>query len=170
MSKQLAAAFVLPPTSGSVRELLAKAGATDIDDAPRDASGLVYCTWAGMTCQGYAEDRLLVIFFAQTAFLTLLPADEVAGAFVTACARLAPDAAVIVTHPDQADIDELRRLRGVILEADAERVAAQRPGLLYVSEKLDEYQNDVWFVGDREEVPVPHGRLIFAGLGEKRWW
>jgi hypothetical protein len=169
MSKNLAAAFVLR-TTDPLRELLAQAGAADIADDARDESGLVYCTWAGMTCQGYADDGLLLIFFTQTAFLEMLPADDVAAAFAAACERLRPDAAVLVTHPDQAEVEALRGLRGMLVEADIERVAALRPGLLYVSEKLDDDQHGTWFANDRDEVPVPHGYLIFAGRGEKRWW
>jgi hypothetical protein len=184
--KRLAAAFLLRPTTngGTIHELLRRADATDlVDGSSDDRSGLVYCRWAGMACAGFLEEGeaqwLLVIFFSQSSFLRMLPDDpadakepaaELLGAFVAACESLQPDAAVIMTHPDQADIDELRSLAGLVLEADAPRLAAERFGLLYVSDKLVAYQDEPWFGPDREVASVARGLLIFAGKGGKRWW
>jgi hypothetical protein len=94
-------------------------GATDIADGPwdpEDFSGLVACRWAEMTCKAFLDERpaqrLLVIFFSQSAFLRMLPdepgdaSQEAAAplleAFVQACEALRPDAALVVNHPHQA--------------------------------------------------------------------
>ena len=181
---RLAAAFLLPAANegASLQALLARAGATDVADRPADPddrSGLVQCRWAGMTCEAFLDEhpghRLLAIFFFQSAFLELLddspePAPGLLKAFAVACERLEPDAAALVTHLHQADVDQLWKLSGPVLEADARRLAAERFGLLYVSDQLAVYQDDAWYRPDREVVPLEHGLLMFAGTGSKRWW
>jgi hypothetical protein len=178
--KLLAAAFYLPPGRpvGSLATLLASAGADDIGAAsPGDRSGLRRCRWAGMTCRAYLSTAsaapVLVIYFPQASFLELLGrsgADDLLASFEHACEALQPDAALIVTHQDQAELTRLEHLGGGVAEADAPSLAAGHFGLLYVSDKLADYQTGPWIGTNREVIPTVSGRLIFGGEGTNRWW
>jgi hypothetical protein len=180
LDKRLAAAFYLPGYEQRPAErLLELAGATDVGAPASDPSGFIDCRWAGMQCVAVADERttqrLLAIFFFQSSFYEQQhegdeqPAQPVADAFAQACEALQPDAAVVVTHLHQADIDELWRIGALVLEADSRRLAAQRPGLLYVSSELEAYEGDAWYRQDRDVVETPSGRLVFSGRGAKRW-
>ena len=94
--------------------------------------------------------------------------DALVEAFVRACEALQPDAALVVTHPDEAEADALRRIAAQVAEADATALAAHRFGLLYVSDKLAEYQTGGWIGAGREVIPTVGGRLIFGGEGAHR--
>jgi hypothetical protein len=175
--RRLAAAFYLPAPAGDTEEslpdLLALAGAEDIAPAPVDEhSGLRYCRWAGLTGQGYLEQgpqqRLLVIFFQQSAYLETVPqggggpSGPVLDAFLRACRGLSPLVALLTAHPDQADVDVLRRIGGTVGEADAPRLEASRFGALYLSDRIASYQTGAWAGPGRAVVPVPGGWLATA--------
>ena len=172
LDKRLAAAFFRPEW-GSPAEELERAGATDIARAPGDdVSGLLDCRWAGLPCRAFVHEHVFAILFAQSAFLDLRPDGDgpLVRAFVTACERLRPDAAVIVTHLHQAEVEELQRLARIALEADApERLAAEHVGLLYLNGSIFNLDDGPWLGDNREEIPIDGGRLIFAGRGELRW-
>ncbi|MEV7629313.1 hypothetical protein [Actinoplanes sp. NPDC089786] len=159
--KLLAAAFYLTPDRSDrpLADLLATAGADDIGDG--------VCRWAGLTCRAYVvsavANRMLVLTFFRD-----FDEDALVGAFEGACEALEPEAALVVTHPDQAGVDALRRLSAQVAEADATALAARRFGLLYVSDKLADYQTGGWIGADREVVPTVGGRLIFGGEGAER--
>jgi hypothetical protein len=174
-----AAAFYLPAgTPLALPALLAQAGADDIGSpAPGDPSGMAPCRWAGMTCRGYVTTTsarsLLVLVFAQSSLLSRLGTpeeDDLVAAFEQACEQLQPEAAALAVHPDQAGVDHLERLSGAVAEADARKLAAERFGLLYVSDKLADYQSAGWIGAGREVVPTVGGQLIFGGEGPNRWW
>jgi len=172
---RVAAAFFLPAGPESARQLLIAAGAADVADGPTDISQLINCRWAGASAQGMLDrrgaQRLLVIFLRQSTFLAMLPGGaDLLTAFTEACEALRPPAAVVVTHPHQADVDQLWRLSGAVLEADAARLARERPGLLYVSDEIAAYQDGPWYTGDREATDAAGGTLVFAGQDDKRWW
>jgi hypothetical protein len=173
--RRVAAAFFLPAGPESARQLLTAAGAVDVADGPTDISGLIYCGWAGVAAQGVLDERgtqrLLVIFLPQSTFIAMLPGGaDLLTAFTAACEALHPPVAVVVTHPHQADLDELWRLSGAVLEADAARLARERLGLLYVSDAIAAYQDGPWYTGDRETADAAGGTLVFAGQADQRWW
>ncbi|GLY96626.1 hypothetical protein [Actinoplanes sp. NBRC 103695] len=152
--KHLAAAFYLR-SGRPLEELLAAAGATDIDPP--------MCRWAGMTCRAYLHETMLVLTFFRD-----FDENALVEAFERACEALEPDAALVVTHPDEADVDALRRIAGQVAEADATALAARRFGLLYVSDKLADYQTGGWIGAGREVIPTVGGQLIFGGEGAHR--
>jgi hypothetical protein len=173
--RQLAAAFYLPHGRAAepIEALLDAAGATEVAAGSAPVSGLVLCSWAGMTCRAYLSAGVLVLYFPQTSFLQMLDddlADGLLASFEQACETLRPDAAIIATRLDHADPVEVLHLSGAVLEADARRLAAARFGLLYVSDELADYQDAGWISADREVIPTVGGRLIFGGAGSKRWW
>lgn len=152
--KNLAVAFYLR-ADRPLEDLLVTAGATDIDPP--------MCGWAGMTCRAYLHEAMLVLTFFRD-----FDEDALVEAFEQACEALEPDAALVVTHPDEAGVDALRRIGAQVAEADATALAARRFGLLYVSDKLAEYQTGGWIGAGREVIPTVGGQLIFGGEGAHR--
>ena len=183
--KRLAAAFFLPRGERdlTLEELLRAAGVTP-SAAGRptpdyDPSGLIDCLWAGLTCRAGVFNleyhQLFVIYFWQSSFLEMLggpsDADSLVAAFRDACEALAPEVAFIVTHLDQADIDWILDREAAVLSKDANLLAGERVGLLYLNEEVSSYWTPNPVRDDRDSVPVASGRMVFAGRGDfSRWF
>jgi hypothetical protein len=189
--KRLAVAFFVPRQGDdpSPRELLRRAGATDIATAPTtssDPSGLIDCSWAGLACKGFLDTLpdhlLLVIFFWRSSFLEMLPevdeptpvedngAPPLVRTFAQACEDLSPEVAFIVTRLDQADPDRLRSYEWMVLARLADVLADERFGVLYLNDEVSQYWTPHPVRDDRDSWPVQRGRMVFAGRGSYRWF
>lgn len=190
-TKRLAAVFFIPLQGEEmpIKNLLEIAGATDISIVPStlsDRSELVDCRWAGMSCKVYLDElpyhQLLEIYFWQLDFLALLPENNasvplnkdrafpIAQAFKRACEDLAPEVAFLVTHMDQAQRDFILSREWMILAKEANGLADEHFGLLYLNEEVSKYWTPHPSRDDRDSLPISSGKLVFAGRGSSRWW
>ena len=190
-TKRLAAVFFIPRQGGEMqsKKLLEIAGATNISIVPAtlsDRSGLVNCQWAGMACKAYLDElsyhHLLEIYFWQSDFLELLSekeepipldADEalpLAQAFKHSCEALSSEVAFLLTHLDQAKHDFILSREWMVLAKEANGLADERFGLLYLNEEVSEYWTSHSLRDDRDSLPISKGKLVFAGRGSSRWF
>jgi hypothetical protein len=189
--KRLAAAFFIPRQGDDlpIEKLLEMAGASNISifsATLSDGSGLVDCRWAGMSCQSYLDElpyhQLLEIYFWQSDFLELLSeeddpialdADEalpLAQAFKHSCEALSPEVAFLVTHLDQAQRDFILSREWMVLAKEANGLADERFGLLFLNEEVSKYWISHPLRDDRDSLPISSGKLVFAGRGSSRWF
>lgn len=194
--KYAVAVFFIPrkedDTNASILELLNLAGAIQVDTrpvAPSDTSGLVLCTWAGMTCRAYLanleEYQVLHMFFFRSILLDLLgdppehPEDfplekdgalQIALAFQDACVALSPEVGFIAVRRNQGDPDWTLERAWMVLAKDANALADEHFGLLYLNQEISTYWSSNPALDDRDSLPVPSGRLVFAGRGWRRWF
>ncbi len=127
---------------------------------------------------------VLLIRFWQADFLALLPADvdplplsadptlPLAETFRAACEALAPIAAFIVTHLDQADPEWLLAREPAVAAGDAASLLAAQVGLLYLSTALQRRLSCAPEPDRYDTLPVTAGLLVFAGSGDPfaRWF
>jgi hypothetical protein len=187
---QLAAVFFVP-RNGSDQPLpllLRAAGASASGPALPHGAQRMPCRWAGLPAHGYLVMRpayqALLIRFGQADFLTLLPADAdplplpadptlpLAATFRAACETLAPTAAFIVTHLDQADPEWLLAREPAVVAGDADSLLAAQVGLLYLSATLQRRLSREPAPDRYDTLPVTAGLLVFAGSGDPyaRWF
>lgn len=147
--------------------------------------------FGGLRCRMRGADLAgmwaLVLLFASTDFIQLISADaddtgtsgdagEAVGevrlveAFRDACQILQPEVAAIVKNrpPDLWEL--LEELAQEALTVDTPALVRRRLGLLYLSGSFASDLDTFLPPGERDEIPVEDGRLIFAGTGENRWW
>jgi len=190
-SKRGAAVFFVARGGSDVtlESLLQLAGASSIASRPDiedDPSGLRYCSWAGLSCEAHVIERtyhhVLAIYFWISDFLEMMPeGDEevpleedralpLASAFKRACEALEPEAAFLLTKEWQSDPDYFlaRELQVSIKDADA--LADEPFGMLYLNDDISRYWTPDPRRDDRESLPVPRGRLVFRGRGGERWF
>jgi hypothetical protein len=144
------------------------------------------CQWAGLIdCQACLHERphyrILEIKFWQSQFLELRrsgihsislevdPALEVATTFKHACENLLPEVAFIVTHTYEAESEWILKKEQLVLEMNATALADERFGLLYLNEQIGQLWIDNPLRDNRDNLPIDHGRLVFAGRGNSRW-
>jgi hypothetical protein len=177
----LAAVLVVarPPSDQgrALAELVDVAGGEELG-VPEAVSGLALCRWAGMTCRVYV-DRLpdhdvLVLLLPRSEVLALTdvePGDNpLVEAFTAAVGRVRPEAAFVAVHPDQAEPDRIRAAVELVELRDADALADERFGLLYVDAVIAQWWTPHELRDGREELPVASGRLVFAGRGSSRWF
>jgi hypothetical protein len=187
--KRLAGVFFIPRGRDlSIEELLRKAGAEDISapSVSSDPSGLLDCKWAGMYCKAsldsLSKHQVLQIYFWQSSFLALLNEESadiplerdgalpLALSFRDACEALSPEVAFLVTHQWQANRDVVLSREWKVLTKDANELANERFGLLYLDEDIGQYWTYIPRLDNRDSLPVSKGLLVFAGQGSSRWY
>jgi hypothetical protein len=95
---------------------------------------------------------------------------DLARAFGAVCLRLRAEAGLFLTHPDQANLDFVLSREWRVLARDADGLADERFGLLYMDDTLASAWTHTPTRDDRDEFPVATGRLVFAGRGPNRWF
>ncbi len=187
---QLAAVFFVPRDGPDqpLSALLRAAGAREYGPTLPSGPQRMPCRWAGLPAYGYLVVRpayqMLLIRFWQSDFLARLPADgdplpltvdptlPLAETFRAACEALAPVAAFIVTHLDQADPAWLLGREPAVAAGDADSLLAAQVGLLYLSGALQRRLSRVPEPDRYDTLPVTAGLLVFAGSGDPyaRWF
>ncbi len=186
LKNEIAAAFYLPASTADpvewAQSQLDRIGVETVSSEPPE----VTAKWAGLYCEVRVVDawdlRALAMVFRQRDLLDRVDLDnavdverdgaiEIAKAFGDAARTLDVDTALIVTMPQVAEngfpsTDEYVAAQAEhVLTLDSDRLVRERFGLLYLSENV---AHGIRPQG-RDELPVPGGRLIFAGTGENRW-
>jgi hypothetical protein len=195
--KLLAAAFFIPHRDRAVTldELATTAGCEPYPAPPR-VDGLRVGRWAGLSARfrliSLPYHWVLVVYFLESEFHGIrvddlsndefdrrrgadVPLDQdgsriLAFAFRDACNRLAPDAAFIVTHLWQAELQHLLGIEWMVLGHDGNSLVSEGFGLLYLGPEAKANLSLHLPEPDRETMPVERGCLIFAGRGWNRWW
>lgn len=176
---------------------LSTAGATEISQKPAPLDWLPHtttqqvieaatCEWSGMYCEVELErlenHHLLDIYFFQSHFFKMigtkrapLPLVEdgalgLAHAFQYACEQLSPEVAFIATHTYDACPEAVLEREWMITACDADALADERLGLLYLNDEISQCWTSLPIRGERDSLPIPSGRLVFAGCGWDRWF
>jgi len=159
--------------------------------------GVIYGHWDTFGDAWSLLDRLqhhdcLQIYFSMNHFLDLrpekagnenLPLEQdpslpMAYTFRDACERLQPEVAFVDTYAHYGD-ETWENKQGnrawildhysMVLESNANELADERFGLLY----LNDYMSQLWdsnrLRDDRDAIPVSSGCLVFARRGWARW-
>ncbi|HYO72954.1 MAG TPA: hypothetical protein VEU33_43530 [Archangium sp.] len=125
---------------------------------------------------------MLILYFRQGDFLEMMTEEEgpiplekdgalpLAQAFARACESLSPDVAFIVTHLDQASLEWIESRAQWVESGDADQLANERIGLLYLSEEMSRHWTSDPILDNRDEMHVKKGRLLFSGRDSSRWW
>lgn len=92
-----------------------------------------------------------------------------AQAFRDACARSSADAGFVVTHDYEAERAFILEREWMVLAGEANSLAAERFGLLYLSDALARELSPAWHRQGRDELPGGPGVTLFAGSGWSRW-
>jgi hypothetical protein len=179
----LTAAFWLPHTTASVSsdELLRRAGALNItaDTSPYGRPHDRWlCDWGGLRCETYrttpnAYHHVLLLYFLQSSLIEIASEtgeiDRLLTAFRDACTALRPEVAMVATHVWQADPDHILALEWMVLAKEANSLADERFGLMYLDDELAQYWTPDPMRDARKHVPTSHGRLCFATGGPQPW-
>jgi hypothetical protein len=140
--------------------------------------------WGGLPCEAHVLDlpefTVLVLAFEAVAFQEQQEevaragdgpgASPLAQAFRNACTALTPDLEVAFVQTWQPR-DLLRLVADqefAVLTLDSGALVDQGFGLLYLNAPLAENVAPL-LGGDRDELPIQGGRLVFAGTGLGRW-
>lgn len=148
--------------------------------------GAATCHWAGIQCEAELDrlenHYLLNIYFLQSHFFemigdkrTPLPLEEdgalgLAYAFRDACENLSPEVAFVAPHTYKAHPESVRKCERMILARDADALADERLGLLYLNDEISQYWTPDKIRDDRDSLPISRGKLVFAGRDWSRWF
>jgi hypothetical protein len=58
----------------------------------------------------------------------------------------------------------------MVLAKEANGLADEHFGLLYLNEEVSKYWTPHPSRDDRDSLPISSGKLVFAGRGSSRWW
>ncbi len=173
----LPAVFWLSQDQASLttEQLLLSLQATQIRPDPR-REGRYRCRWGNLHCETWRETlnahQVFFLYFLEGEFIDLLLKDNgesLAQTFRQSCLALYPEVAYIITRPYQAAPEWSLGLEIPILAADANRLADERFGLLYLNEAIAQNWTGHKIRDDRDSLPAPGGKLVFAARGEERW-
>ncbi len=145
---------------------------------------LAHGKWDGLDSAWAKLDTLefhywLQIYFLQSSFFALRPVESpvleedgaypLALTFRSACERLQPEVAFIVTYASGASHEAVMDLYPDVLGMSGVALGRQPLGLLYLDARVaQEWLPDPDF-NDRDSLPVAEGRLVFGGRGWRRW-
>jgi hypothetical protein len=105
--------------------------------------------------------------------LELDPALPLAHAFRDAAVRAGCEVAILATRPHQSDSEWFEERYWMVIGQDASSLAAERYGLLYLSDEVLTGWDPPAALMDRDELPGrpgEPGRTLFAGQGWARWY
>ena len=186
LKRPVGAAFFLPRSPSNLPYIWLPDTLLRIGTVPR--AGLdpaqLEVEWGGLPCEAHvldlAEFTVLVLAFEAIAFQEQQEevaragdgpgASPLAQAFRNVCTALTPDLEVAFVQTWQPR-DLLRLVSDqefAVLTLDAGALVDQGFGLLYLNAPLAENVAPL-LGGDRDELPIQGGRLVFAGTGQGRW-
>jgi len=153
-----------------------------------DALGVVGEQWGPLPrvfthVQALSDHTCATLRFSQNAFLELRTAHEPDDAvplaqdaglpfarfFRAAAVRAGCEVAFLVTHPHQSDGDWLDLRYWMMIARDADSLAAERFGLLYLDDDMV-FDWDAPRLDGRSVLPGGPGLTFFAGTGWARWY
>lgn len=186
--RPVGAAFFLPRTAANLHDVWLPDTLTRIGTVPHadpEDPGRLAVEWGDLDCEAHTLDldgyTVLVLAFDLNQFLDQRIESEKLGdgpdtsplarAFRTACVALREDldVAFVQTRPAHHLLRNLADHEFDVLTADAPKLVAEGFPLLYLSEGYADGIEPVLSRLPRDELPVPDGRLIFAGTGAQRW-
>jgi hypothetical protein len=179
------ALFVLEKneTARTLEELLGLIGCTNIQDIEEltDESGQSFhateCQWATVWCRASKKTILryqtLIIYLSQSGFYDLGGASPsrhpLAQAFVTACERLSPLAAMITLLPQKANYEVIKQVVDLVDQWEVNDLADQWFSALYLDEMLMAFWQPGQARNDREFRHLARGIVAFDCNAEARW-
>ncbi len=186
--RPIGAAFFLPRTPANLYDVWLPDTLTRIGTVPHadpEDPGRLAVEWGDLDCEAHVLDldayTGLVLAFELNQFLDQRAEAEKLGdgpdatplarAFRTACVALGEDldVAFVQTRPVDHLLRHVADREFDVLTADAPGLVAQGLPLLYLSDGYADGIEPVLARAPRDELPVPDGRLIFAGTGAHRW-
>jgi hypothetical protein len=186
--RPVGAAFFLPRTAANLYDVWLPDTLTRIGTVPHadpEDPGRLAVEWGDLDCEAHVLDldgyTVLVLAFDLNQYLDQRAEAEKLGeersgpdatalarTFRTACVALGEDldVAFVQTRPTDNLLRHVADREFDVLTADAPGLVAQGLPLLYLSAG---YAEGIGTDPARDELPVPDGRLIFAGTGAHRW-
>ncbi|MEM1008712.1 MAG: hypothetical protein AAGJ35_06865, partial [Myxococcota bacterium] len=89
--------------------------------------------------------------------------------FQTTSTALNSDIAFVTNAPQQEELSNIREQEWALNAKDANALADQRFGLLYLNQDLAKRWISHPSRDDRDQIILPKGKLVFAQSGSQRW-
>lgn len=182
LKRPVGAAFYLPRSPANLHyvwlpDTLTRIGV--VPDADPGDPGALAAEWGGVNCVVRAYDlaslTVLLLAFEQYEFLEQVAAADpdppVAEAFRAACAGLAPDLEAAFLHTGRTPdlLAAAVRHEYHVVTIDGSPLIDQGFAMLYLNGDTDYGIEPALAARPRDEIPVPGGRIFYAGTRETRW-